>query len=167
MSENDELAAIVKRRVESEVTAVRENIEKEMKTRLVEIEKDFNKAYRVKIIAVLSGIVALLIAGALTSTLTATRQANEAVIAFQNAIIDRQKSVMQTEDTVTLLLGKVTDARDKVSKAASDMDIASDKLKSTEERLKTAEEKLKITTDALNQAKRDYDELSRKQHAGK
>ena len=168
MSEED-LGEVVKRRVEAEIKAVRVSAETEMKERLQGIEKEFDRTYRRKILAVSAAIGALLVAGAMTSTATATRKANEAVIAFQNAIIERQKSIMQTEDTVTLLVGKVTDATNKVSKAETELGIASTKLKVAEDDLRTVEGKLKegeqnlrSTTSGLDQARRDYGGLAAK-----
>jgi CHASE3 domain sensor protein len=78
----DEVGDAVKRRVEAEIKAIRERMETDMKERLEKIEREFNQSYRHKILVVLAGIVALMVAGAMTSTMTATRKANEAVIGF-------------------------------------------------------------------------------------
>ncbi len=173
MAEND-IGELIKRRVEDEIKAVREKTEAEMKERLKEIEKEFDRTYRVRILFVLAVIGALLVAGAMTFTSTAIRKANEAVIQFQNAIIERQKAIMQTEDTVTLLVGRVTDATNKVSKAETDLTIATTKLKDAEANLKTvegklseAEQNLKTTTKALDQAKLDYEGLAAKLSGGR
>ena len=98
---SEELAKAVASHVEQEVQAVRADLYKMMKERMDEIWDDLDRRYKTRIVIVLSVALAVMVGGFSVSALTATREANNAVIEFQNVIMARQKAMLDSEDRLS------------------------------------------------------------------
>ena len=106
-----------------------------------EIWDDLNRRYRDRIVVVLSVALAPMVGGFALSTVTATREANNAVIEFQNSIIARQKAVIESEDRVTVAAAKLTKAEADLAVVTKKLDIAGQELKEVIVALKDARTK--------------------------
>ena len=140
---SEELAEAVAAHVKKEVASVRSKMDETIERKTQEMWEDLNKRYRDRIVVVLSVALALMVGGFALSTITATREANKAVIDFQNNIIGRQKEIIESENRVSIAAGKLTKAEAELAAATTKLD--------------EVRKALEDTTADLDEAKKKYD----------
>jgi cell division protein FtsL len=149
----DEVTDALAKRLEKEIATVRDNAEAEMKSRLIELEREFTKDFRAKFLLLLTTVAALAVAGILSSVATAARKANEAVITLQNDVISKQKEIISSENVVATARVKVTEAEGSLIAKKAELEALATSYRDSQERLKTAQE-------AYEKARRDFEELA-------